>query len=94
MYQAINVVAICKTKHLKEYGVNSILQPFIEELKVLREPTGCSVKVGSRDIHYRAALVAFCGDTPASNLISGFKERVGGAYRGCRECMAPKEEMQ
>ena len=26
--------------------------------------------------------------------LRGFKESVGGAYRGCRECMATKLEME
>ena len=41
----------------------------------------------------KLALAAFCGDTPASNFIGGFKESVGGAYKGCRECMATKPVM-
>ena len=45
-------------------------------------------------MNFRAVLVAFCGDTPASNYIDGFKEGVGGAYRGCRECIATKPEME
>lgn len=37
--------------------------------------------------HYRGCLVSFLGDTPASSLVGGFKEGVGGAYRCCRTCM-------
>lgn len=32
------------------------------------------------------------GDTLGSNLISGFKEGVGGALRLCRHCMGTREE--
>ena len=78
---------------MKQYGINAVLQPFIEDLKILGQPKGCSVVVDGIELNYQAFLVAFCGDTPASNLIGGFKEGVGGAYRGCRECLATKEEM-
>ena len=33
--------------------------------------------------HYHGCLVTFLGDTPASSLVGGFKEGVGGAYRTC-----------
>ena len=93
-YQAIFLLAVCKTKHLKEYGVSSILRPFIHDMQVLSSPDGCSLIVDGRKLTFRAALVAFCGDTPASNFIGGFKESVVSAYRGCRECMATKLEME
>ena len=43
--------------------------------------------------HFHGCLVAFVGDTPASALIGGFKEGVGGAYRGCRSCMIETEDL-
>ena len=89
-YQAIFLLAVCKTKHLKEHDVSSILRPFIRDLHILSSPDGCSVLLDGAKIKFRAALVAFCGDTPASNFIGVFKESVGGAYKGCRECMATK----
>ena len=94
VYQAIFLVAICKTKHLKKHGVRSMLQPFIHDLQVLNSADGCSVEIDGTTMNFRAVLVAFCGDTPASNYIGGFKEGVGGAYRGCRECIATKPEME
>ena len=33
------------------------------------------------------------GDTPASGLIGGFKEGVGGANRCCRTCMIARTEL-
>ena len=40
------------------------------------------------------ALLALSADTPASNLLGGFKESVGGAKCKCRHCMADFEQMQ
>lgn len=42
---------------------------------------------------FYGCLVAFLGDTPASGLVGGFKEGVGGAYRGCRSCMITTEQL-
>lgn len=38
-------------------------------------------------------MIAFIGDTPAAGLVGGFKEGVGGAFRGCRTCMVKKAEL-
>ena len=38
-------------------------------------------------------LAAFVGDTPAAGLVGGFKEGVGGAYRGCRTCMVTSPQL-
>ena len=42
---------------------------------------------------YYGCLVCFLGDTPASALVGGFKEGVGGAYRCCSTCMITSDEL-
>lgn len=42
---------------------------------------------------FRGALIAFIGDTPASGLVGGFKEGVGGALRCCRSCMIKSDDL-
>ena len=42
---------------------------------------------------YYGCLVTFLGDTPASALVGGFKEGVGGAYRCCRSCMITSDDL-
>lgn len=42
---------------------------------------------------FKVSLVFFLGDTPASCLIGGFKEGVGGANRCCRSCMIKRTEL-
>ena len=37
---------------------------------------------------------AFIGDTPAVNMVGGFKEGLGMAMRKCRHCMATNNEVQ
>lgn len=43
--------------------------------------------------HYYGCLVSFLGDTPASSLVGGFKEGVGGAYRCCSTCMIISDDL-
>lgn len=42
---------------------------------------------------YYGCLVTFLGDTPASSLVGGSKEGVGGAYRCCRTCMIKSDDL-
>ena len=42
---------------------------------------------------FKGYLLVFLGDTPASGLVGGFKEGVGGAYRCCRTCMIKSSEL-
>ena len=42
----------------------------------------------------QGALIAFIGDTPASNKVGGFKESVSLAYRKCRQCLATFDMIQ
>ena len=47
-----------------------------------------------RQYHIKGRLIAFVGDTPAVNLVGGFKEGVGMAMRKCRQCMATFDQIQ
>lgn len=48
---------------------------------------GCSYGI-------EGALVAFLGDTPAVNMVGGFKEGIGRAMRKCRHCLATNPQIQ
>ena len=39
------------------------------------------------------AVIALCGDTPASCYVGGFKEGVGFSLRKCRRCMTTLSDM-
>ena len=47
-----------------------------------------------REYKVRGKLVAFVGDTPAVNIVGGFKEGVGVAMRKCSQCMATYHQIQ
>lgn len=50
--------------------------------------------IGDSQHSVQGTLVAFLGDTPAVNMVGGFKEGVGNAMRKCRHCMATDLQIQ
>lgn len=91
---SIQLFAICHKRHIKNYGLNVILKPFVEELKILGTDRGHPFKIGKGNWYLRGGLLAIIADTPASQAMGGFKEGVGGARRKCRHCMATFEQIQ
>ena len=94
--KSIHLFAVCKTEHVSnpEYGFNKVMEPLIEEMKILGSDRGYTFSLPIGLINLRGGIFAFLADTPASNKAGGFKEGVGGARRKCRHCMAAFEDMQ
>jgi hypothetical protein len=90
--EAVQLIAVAKTKDIRSYGVGFLLQPFLDEINVLS--TGHTFIIHGEEQRLSGSVVAFCGDTPASNFLGGFKEGVGGALRMCRRCMASNVDIQ
>ena len=74
--------------------MDEILKPFVEELKVLGDDMGHNFQLQNAIVRLRGALLAVIANTPASQLLGGFKESMAGAKRWCRPCMANFEDMQ
>jgi hypothetical protein len=55
---------------------------------------GLSFVHNHEEYKVRGKLVAFVGDTPAVNMVGGFKEGVGVSMRKCRQCMATYDQIQ
>ena len=91
---SIYLLGVCKTEHIKTYGINRVFEPLVKDLKALGTDRGYPFSVFGGQVFLRGAVLAFLADTPASNLGAGFKESVGGARRKCRHCMATYETMQ
>ena len=94
--KSIHLFAVCETKHLSnpEYGFNKLIEPLVEDMKILGSDRGYTFSLPIGNINLRGGILAFLADTPASNKAGGFKEGVGGARRKCRHCMAKYEDMQ
>lgn len=92
--KSIHLFAICKKPYIKEFGLNEILKPLVDDLKELGSDSGYPFDIGGGTVYLRGAVLAGIADTPASQAIGCFKEGVGGAKRKCRHCMTNWEEMQ
>lgn len=51
------------------------------------------VRCDGEEVVYKGSLALFIGDTPAANMVAGFKEGVGGARRKCRTCYTDAQQM-
>lgn len=89
---AIRLVAITSSKNINRYGIDKILEPFLEDMMKLSE--GISFSTDAGNVVIRGALLAVVADTPASHQLGGFKEGVGGAYSKCRQCECSEDNMQ
>lgn len=94
--KSIHLFAVCNTNHLsnEKYGFNKVIEPLVEEMKMLGSDVGYTFTLPVGCINLRGGILAFLADTPASNKAGGFKEGVGGARRKCRHCMAEFNDMQ
>ena len=93
-FKAIFLVAVARTKDIDEYGIDTFLKPFVEDLKELYL-NGLTVFEGQPgEKRYFGALTAFLADTAAAHKVGGFKGSVSFAKRICRSCMATKQTAQ
>ena len=73
--------------NIEKYGLDSILRPFIDDLRCL--PTvGIDVTIDGVQQKFYGGLLTFLGDNLASNAIGGFKESFSTTFRCCRTCLA------
>ena len=89
---AIFLLAVVKTSHVKKYGFDEVLKPFLNDLKKLED--GYFFTVNNRSIPITGAVSVLCGDTPTSDLGGGFKEGVSFAMKCCRHCEANQNDIQ
>jgi hypothetical protein len=90
---SIYLLAIAKTQQLKRHGLNKILRDFIETINLMSS-TGIELIINSETRRtFKGGLVCLTADTPAANLLCGFKEGVGFAKKPCRACHVSAMEM-
>ena len=89
----IQLVAVAKSRDCKEFGLSALLADFTEGLKTLYQEGIEVIDECGAVTRLKGGLVAFCGDTLASNVIGGFKEGVGFALKPCRTCEVTRPEI-
>lgn len=90
----ISLLAIAHYEDIREYGIDRLLTPLLDELAQLAQPGGYTFNLDGFHLPLRGTVIAVAADTPASHYIAGYKEGVGGALRKCRHCNADYDRMQ
>ena len=64
--KSIHLFATCKVDYIKKYGIDEILKPLLEELKILAGDYGYPFQVARGHLYLHGSVLAFLADTPAS----------------------------
>ena len=88
----IQLVLLCKTKHIKQYGMPAILEPLIRDLITLEDIGLTIVKDDGQHI-FRGSISVVIGDNLASHSIGGFMESFTTS-RFCRYCPMTRNNLQ
>ena len=91
--KSLFLLALAKSTTIKNNGIDSILKPFIDDLKVLSS-SGIKLTTEGKVEVWKGTLVAFVADNLAAHEIGGFKQSFSFAHRFCRSCMATKASMK
>uniref|UniRef100_A0A1X7T706 Uncharacterized protein n=1 Tax=Amphimedon queenslandica TaxID=400682 RepID=A0A1X7T706_AMPQE len=88
----IQLVSVVKSSYIDKYGMDTILQPFIESIQIL-ESSGVEFIVKGNKRHLKGTLCLAIADNPASQALGGYK-MLASALRKCRHCLAVDSEIQ
>ena len=89
---AIQLVSLCKSIHVKTYGLPATMQDIIQDIQYLEE-NGINVEVQNQNHHFTCKLFVVVGDNLAMHQVGGFLESFV-AGKPCRFCMVPLAEMR
>ena len=82
--KSIYLVALCRTKLLKEYGYAKILAPVLDDIKKL-ETEGLTIEKDGQQRLFKGSVLAICCDNLAAHSIGGFNESFV-SLKPCRFC--------
>lgn len=88
----IHLVAMFYNHQVQSYGLNVLLEPILNELKLLEAGIEFYLK-GENKLVF-GTLSAFPADNLASHAVGGFKLGFANGFRKCRYCLVSDDEMQ
>ena len=88
----IFLLVLARTKDVKQFGFDQLLQDFLSSFKLLRDEGVYMVLDGQRR-RIRGDLIFSVCDTPAAAFLGGFKES-SFAFKSCRMCTMTVQEMK
>lgn len=91
-FKAINLVAIFRNTTVKQFGLNVLLRPLVDDLTKLEE--GVLMHISGIDRIVRGTLSAVIADNLGSHQIGCFKIGFSKGFRKCRFCLAVDDDIQ
>lgn len=91
--KSIFLLVVAKSSTIKVNGIDSVLKPFLNDLKTLHDE-GITVQFAGRSEVWKGALLAFLADNLAAHELGGFKESFSFARKFCRSCLTDKIKSQ
>lgn len=88
----IHLALLVRYSHVKQFGIDMILKPMIEDLQQL-STEGVIINVCGTEHKVYAALATFSGDNLSAHMIGGFRMCFQSG-RICRYCMATHSEIK
>ncbi|KAJ8678856.1 hypothetical protein QAD02_014643 [Eretmocerus hayati] len=75
-----------------KYGMERILEPFLNELEQLESDEGVLIQIDGEDFILRASIINVSADTLAAHELLGFL--APAARHFCRECMISRDQLR
>jgi hypothetical protein len=82
---------MARTKVVKQYGLERILKPLIDDMKTL-ETEGIMIKFAGMDTVLKGSIATISADNLASHQIGGFRQTFSSG-KICRYCLADYETL-
>ncbi len=88
----IQMAALARSMHVKKYGLLSLLEPLIEDIKVL-ETDGIQATFEGRKLTFRGTCSLCSADNLGAHGIGMHPENFSTSLRLCRKCMVTKDQL-
>lgn len=90
----IQLVSLCLHHEIvKNYGMSAMLQPILDDLKVL-ETEGISIRCEGQAHHFYGTVSFIAADNLGAHCLGRFHENFSTVQRICRFCTVTRDEMQ
>ena len=90
----IQLVSLCIHRLVvKPYGIDSMLSPLINDIKIL-ETNGIQINFDGNQHHFFGTLTYISADNLAAHALGKFHENFSTVLRFCRFCRATRYEVQ
>ncbi len=88
----IQLAALARSMLVKKYGLLSLFEPVINDLRVL-ETEGIEVRIQGRTLFFRGTCSMCAADNLGAHIIGKFPENFSTSLRLCRHCMVTKHQL-